>query len=146
MFTRLWKIGNTTLFDLPLVGDGMLAFFNAPHAVSDHAAQAWEAAQVAQHSLDHFNQATDDAPSFQTRIALATGGGPGRQHRDGTAPVALQEGAGGRAGPLLGVTGIAGAGLPDLLTDTGTNMTELRGSPREGHPHQPVREAGKRNP
>jgi hypothetical protein len=26
-----------------------------------------------QHSLDHFNQATDDAPSFQTRIGLATG-------------------------------------------------------------------------
>src|SRR5690349_1933042 len=46
-------------------------------------------------------------------------GGPGRQHRDGTAPVALQEGADGRAGPLLGVTGIAGAGVPDLLTDTG---------------------------
>ena len=104
MFTRLWEIGNTTLFDLPLVGDGMLAFFNAPHAVSDHAAQACEAAQ---HSLDHFNQATDDAPSFQTRIRLATGGGPGRQHRDGMAPVALQEGAGGRAGPLLGVIGIA---------------------------------------
>jgi class 3 adenylate cyclase len=73
MFTRLWKIGNTTLFDLQFVGDGMLAFFNAPHAVSDHAAQAREAAQAAQHSLDHFNQATDDAPSFQTRIGLATG-------------------------------------------------------------------------
>ena len=62
-----------TLFDLQLVGDGMLAFFNAPHAVSDHAAQACEAAQAAQHSLDHFNQAADDAPSFQTRIGLATG-------------------------------------------------------------------------
>jgi hypothetical protein len=73
MFTRLWKIGNTTLFDLQFVGDGMLAFFNAPHAVSDHAAQACEAAQAAQHSLDHFNQAADDAPSFQTRIGLATG-------------------------------------------------------------------------
>src|SRR3954451_610026 len=73
MFTRLWKIGNTTLVDLQFVGDGMLAFFNAPHAVSDHAAQAWEAAQAAQHSLDHFNQATDDALSFQTRIGLATG-------------------------------------------------------------------------
>ena len=72
MFTRLWKIWNTTLFDLQFVGDGMLAFFNAPHAVSDHAAQACEAAQAAQHSLDHFNQATDDAPSFQTRIGLAT--------------------------------------------------------------------------
>ena len=59
MFTRLWKIGNTTLFDRQFVGDGMLAFFNAPHAVSDHAAQAWEAAQAAQHSLDHFNQATE---------------------------------------------------------------------------------------
>jgi class 3 adenylate cyclase len=58
MFTRLWKIGNTTLFDLQFVGDGMLAFFNAPHAVSDHAAQAREAAQAAQHSLDQFNQAT----------------------------------------------------------------------------------------
>ena len=69
----LWKIGNTTLFDLPLMGDGMLTFFNAPHAVSDHAAQAWEAAQAAQHSLDHFNQATDHAPSFQTRVGLATG-------------------------------------------------------------------------
>jgi hypothetical protein len=55
---RLWKIGNTTLFDLQFVGDGMLAFFNAPHAVSDHAAQAREAAQAAQHSLDQFNQAT----------------------------------------------------------------------------------------
>ena len=73
MFTRLWKIGNTTLFDLQFVGDGMLAFFNAPHAVSDHAAQACEAAQAAQHSLDQFNQATDDAPSFQTRIGLVTG-------------------------------------------------------------------------
>ena len=70
MFTRFWKIGNTTLVDLQFVGDGMLAFFNAPHAVSDHAAQAREAAQAAQHSLDHFNQATDDAPSFQTRIGL----------------------------------------------------------------------------
>jgi hypothetical protein len=40
MFTRLWKIRNTTLFDLQFVGDGMLAFFNAPHAVSDHAAQS----------------------------------------------------------------------------------------------------------
>jgi class 3 adenylate cyclase len=47
-----------TLFDLQFVGDGMLAFFNAPHAVSDHAAQACEAAQAAQHSLDQFNQAT----------------------------------------------------------------------------------------
>ena len=74
MFTRLWKIGNTTLVDLQFVGDGMLAFFHAPHAVSDHAAQACQAAQAAQHSLDHFNQATDDAPSFQTRIGLATGG------------------------------------------------------------------------
>ena len=73
MFTRLWKIGNTTLVDLQFVGDGMLAFFNAPHVVSDHAAQACQAAQAAQHSLDHFNQATDDAPSFQTRIGLATG-------------------------------------------------------------------------
>ena len=73
MFTRLWKIGNTTLFDLQFVGDGMLAFFNAPHAVSDHAAQACEAAQAAQHSLDHFNQATDDALPFQTRIGLETG-------------------------------------------------------------------------
>ena len=73
MFTRLWKIGNTTLFDLQFVGDGMLAFFNAPHAVSDHAAQACEAAQAAQHSLDQFNQATDDALPFQTCIGLATG-------------------------------------------------------------------------
>ena len=56
MFTRLWKIGNTTLFDLQFVGDGMLAFFNAPHAVSDHAAQACEAAQAAQRSLDQFNR------------------------------------------------------------------------------------------
>jgi len=73
---RLWKIGNTTLFDLPLVGDGMLAFFKAPHAASDHATQACEAAQAAQHSLDQFNQANhaaDDAPLFQTRIGLATG-------------------------------------------------------------------------
>jgi class 3 adenylate cyclase len=51
----------------------MLAFFNAPHPVSDHAAQACEAALAAQHSLERFNQATDDAPSFQTRIGLATG-------------------------------------------------------------------------
>lgn len=62
-----------TLFDLQFVGDGMLAFFNAPHAVSDHAAQACEAALAAQRSLERFNQATDDTPSFQTRIGLATG-------------------------------------------------------------------------
>ena len=38
---------------------------------------------------------------------LGDRGGPGRQHRDGTAPVALQEGADGRAGRLLGVIRIA---------------------------------------
>jgi class 3 adenylate cyclase len=37
------------------------------------APKADRTAQAAQHSLDHFNQATDDAPSFQTRIGLVTG-------------------------------------------------------------------------
>jgi adenylate cyclase len=51
----------------------MLAFFNAPHRVCDHAAQACEAALAAQRSLERFNQATDDVPPFKTRIGLATG-------------------------------------------------------------------------
>ncbi len=51
----------------------MLAFFNAPHRVCDHAAQACEAALAAQRSLERFNQTTGDAPSFKTRIGLATG-------------------------------------------------------------------------
>ena len=55
------------------VGDGMLAFFNAPHRVRDHAAQACEAAFAAQRSLKQLNQTAGNAPSFHTRIGLATG-------------------------------------------------------------------------
>ena len=55
------------------VGDGMLAFFNAPHRVPDHPARACEAALAAQRSLDRLNQAADGAPPFPTRIGLATG-------------------------------------------------------------------------
>jgi hypothetical protein len=142
MFTRLWKIGNTTLFDLQFVGDGMLAFFNAPHAVSDHAAQACQAAQAAQHSLDQFNRRrTMHCRSRRASVWRQRRSWSATSGRHGTCRL-----INGRAGPLLGVTGIAGAGLPDLLTDTGTNMTKLRGSPREGRPHQPAMEAGKRNP
>jgi adenylate cyclase len=55
------------------VGDGMLAFFNAPHRVPDHPGRACEAALAAQRSLDRLNHAVDGAPPFPTRIGLATG-------------------------------------------------------------------------
>jgi len=49
--TKRWVLLASILTNI-----GMLAFFNAPHAVSDHAAQACEAAQAAQRSLDQFNR------------------------------------------------------------------------------------------
>jgi adenylate cyclase len=55
------------------VGDGMLAFFNAPHRVSDHPARACEAALAAQCYLEQLNQTAGGAPPFHTRIGLATG-------------------------------------------------------------------------
>jgi adenylate cyclase len=55
------------------VGDGMLAFFNAPQRVCDHAARACEAALAAQRSLEQFKVTKGDTPPFHTRIGLATG-------------------------------------------------------------------------
>jgi adenylate cyclase len=55
------------------VGDGMLAFFNAPHRIPDHPARACEAALAAQRSLEQLSHFTDGAPPFPTRIGLATG-------------------------------------------------------------------------
>jgi adenylate cyclase len=55
------------------VGDGMLAFFNAPNPVHDHAARACEAALDAQRSLERLNLSSSDVPPFRTRIGLATG-------------------------------------------------------------------------
>src|SRR4051812_39625166 len=51
----------------------MLAFFNAPHRVHDHAARACEAALAAQRSLEQFKWTTCDTPPFHNRIGLATG-------------------------------------------------------------------------
>jgi adenylate cyclase len=55
------------------MGDGMLAFFNAPHPALDHAAQACQAALNAQRSLKHLDLEVEDAPVFRTRIGLAMG-------------------------------------------------------------------------
>jgi adenylate cyclase len=57
------------------MGDGMLAFFNAPHRAYNHAAQACHAALDAQRSLKHLGLEleAEDAPVFRTRIGLATG-------------------------------------------------------------------------
>jgi hypothetical protein len=44
----------------------------------------------------------------------------------------VRDGADREAGPLLGVTGIVGAGLHSLLTDIGAEMAELHGSPHGG--------------
>src|SRR3954453_19464012 len=54
------------------VGDGMLAFFNAPHRVCDHAARACEAALAVQRSLEQLNLMVGDIPPFHTRIGLGT--------------------------------------------------------------------------
>jgi adenylate cyclase len=54
------------------VGDGMLAFFKAPHLVRDHAARACEAALGSQRSLMLLSRQDGDVPPFQTRIGLAT--------------------------------------------------------------------------
>lgn len=55
------------------MGDGMLAFFNAPHHVRGHAARACEAALDAQRSLGLLDLEDGDAPPSRTRIGLATG-------------------------------------------------------------------------
>ncbi|UEM07338.1 hypothetical protein JL101_033190 (plasmid) [Skermanella rosea] len=54
------------------VGDGMLAFFDAPARVGGHAAQACEAALDAQRSLGRLAKVAGDAPPH-TRIGLAAG-------------------------------------------------------------------------
>ncbi|UEM24629.1 hypothetical protein JL100_030965 (plasmid) [Skermanella mucosa] len=55
------------------MGDGMLAFFNAPHRVRGHAARACEAALDAQRFLGLLDLEDGDAPPSRTRIGLATG-------------------------------------------------------------------------
>jgi adenylate cyclase len=55
------------------MGDGMLAFFNAPDRVRDHAARACDAALAAQRSLEQFNRVADNTLPFHTRMGLATG-------------------------------------------------------------------------
>ncbi|MGF7213142.1 adenylate cyclase [Skermanella aerolata] len=67
------------------MGDGMLAFFNAPSRADNHAAQACHAALDAQRSLKHLDLEAEDAPTFRTRIGLAMGevlvGNIGTAHR-----------------------------------------------------------------
>lgn len=57
------------------MGDGILAFFNAPHPVPDHEAAACEAALDTQARLEADRQARRAAgrPEFSARIGLATG-------------------------------------------------------------------------
>ncbi|HEY7066600.1 MAG TPA: adenylate/guanylate cyclase domain-containing protein [Chloroflexota bacterium] len=57
------------------MGDGILAFYNAPNAVPAHAAQACRAALAAHRCLDELRPRWQAAgkPAFRTRIGLHTG-------------------------------------------------------------------------
>ena len=50
----------------------------------------------------------------------------------------IRDGADGKAGPLLGVTGIVGAGFRGFPAHVGAEMAELHGSPHGGRPPQPA--------
>ena len=69
------------------MGDGAMAFFNAPTLLEEHAARACEAALVVKDRLKQYNRDRHLAgmPPFQTRIGLALGpavvGNIGTSHR-----------------------------------------------------------------
>ena len=69
------------------MGDGAMAFFNAPALLSEHAACACEAALTVQDRLQMFNanRQSDGMPPFRTRVGLALGpavvGNIGTSHR-----------------------------------------------------------------